>query len=122
MLVQLAYYAYCGRQLLEALEMPQYVHGGVQQLEVVVAEREVGYAVVRIVVHIVLTFRHHYGSVVSQPVATHQGDVVLESAPAYGVAASFKLGESLCAGFHKVVDSPAAEAVLQAAVDGGDAY
>lgn len=109
-------------ELGEALKLAEDVEGGIERIYSFVVKREVGNAEIGVGIFVIFVIAHHDWGVVTEAIASHEGKIILECAPAHGVASSFEFSEGIGAGVDEVVDGPATIMVPKATVDGRNPY
>ena len=122
LLVELAYDIDGGSKLGKYLELTQDVQCGVEGVESFLVQRQMSDAEIGILILVIFVFPDYNRGIISEAVAAHESQIVLECPTAYGSHPSLVFGERVGAGIYQVVDGPAPVSVLQTTVDGRDAY
>lgn len=102
----------------EAAELLEHTHCIRHHRRVLLSQRDVGDAVVRIVVCVVLVFLDDDGRVVTELVRAHHLDVPLDGAAADVLVPSLIFAQGIRAGVDEVLQRPLPVAVAETVVDG----
>ena len=122
LLVELTYYFDGGSELGKHLKLAQYIQSRVEGIESFLVQRQMSDAEIGILILVIFVFPDYNRGIISEAVAAHESQIVLECPTAYGSRPPLVFRKRVGAGVNKVVDGPAAIPILETPVDGRDPY